>query len=298
MSDPRRIERILRQTLQTERMFGIDAVPLGDAVAEDEESAAPASRPAPPARTTPPPRDVPQRNVPSRNEGMEVKRPAAPDDPKPSVSRKGEKLTRAEKQQRLQTLDEGQVRGCKKCGLCESRTNTVFGEGDPGAKLLFIGEGPGQNEDEQGRPFIGRAGELLDRMIVAMGLSREKIYIANVVKCRPPNNRAPTPAEADACADYLKEQIETIQPQVIVTLGGPAMKRILNLKQGITSVRGTWHDVTDYATPTGKPIRVMPTFHPAYLLRSYTKENRAKVWSDLQKVMDELGLKSPGKGGA
>jgi DNA polymerase len=287
MSDPRRIERKLRQSLQAERMFGIDAVPLGsaDQIAEEQvPSPAPVQRP--PAAS---------RGVPPRHEGADVKKPPASEERRPVAARKGEKLTRTEKLQRLQTLDDSQVKGCTKCGLCDSRTNTVFGEGDPDAKLLFIGEGPGQNEDEQGRPFVGRAGELLDRMIVAMGLSREQVYIANVVKCRPPNNRAPTPEEADACADYLKEQIETIQPDVIVTLGGPAMKRILDLKEGITSVRGQWFEVGDYATRTGKPIRVMPTFHPAYLLRSYTKENRTKVWSDLQQVMAALGMTGTGQ---
>ncbi len=161
---------------------------------------------------------------------------------------------------------------------------TVFGEGDADAGLMFIGEGPGQNEDEQGRPFVGRAGELLTKMIAAMGFAREQVFIANVVKCRPPGNRTPTPAEADACWPYLRRQILTIEPHVIVTLGGPATKRLLDTKTGITALRGTWH-LFHGIEPEGPAVPVMPTFHPAYLLRSYTKENRAKVWSDLQAAM-------------
>ena len=151
---------------------------------------------------------------------------------------------------------------------------------------MFIGEGPGQNEDEQGVPFVGRAGELLTKMIVAMGLSRQEVYIGNVVKCRPPNNRTPTPDEVAACSGYLQRQIAVIRPTVIVTLGAPATKLMLNTKEGITSIRGTWRQ---YASPDlSEPIGVMPTFHPAYLLRSYTPDNRGKVWSDLQKVMAKL----------
>jgi DNA polymerase len=194
------------------------------------------------------------------------------------------RLDRATKLRVLTALDKDEVVGCRKCGLCGGRTQTVFGEGDPDAELMFIGEGPGQTEDELGRPFVGRAGELLDKMIVAMGLKREEVYIANVVKCRPPGNRAPTPAEVDACWGFLKRQIMTIQPRAIVTLGGPATKLILNTDKGITSIRGQWDTFRGLA-PDGPYIPVMPTFHPAYLLRSYTPENRKKVWSDLKNVM-------------
>ncbi|MCE9590490.1 MAG: uracil-DNA glycosylase [Planctomycetes bacterium] len=182
-------------------------------------------------------------------------------------------------------MNESEVKPCKKCTLCAGRINTVFGEGDADAKLMFIGEGPGQNEDETGRPFVGRAGELLDKMIVAMGLTREQVYIANVVKCRPPNNRAPLPDEVEACWDYLRRQIETINPRVIVTLGGPATKRVLQTDKGITSIRGIWAECKAF----NPPVPVMPTFHPAYLLRAYTMENRKKVWSDLQAAMKFIG---------
>ena len=181
-------------------------------------------------------------------------------------------------------MDEGEVRGCTACVLCENRTQTVFGEGDPDASIMFIGEGPGQNEDEQGRPFVGRSGELLTKQIQAMGFERSQVYIANVVKCRPPKNRTPLADEVAACSGYLRRQIETIRPKAIITLGGPAAKLVLNVDQGITRIRGMWHQY-DAVDP---PVPVMPTFHPAYLLRQYTKENRGKVWSDLQAVMKRL----------
>jgi len=196
-------------------------------------------------------------------------------------------LDRDSKAIALQTLDVNEVGSCTLCELSTSRTQTVFGEGDPGAKLMFIGEGPGKNEDEQGRPFVGRAGELLDKQIAAMQLKREQVYIANVVKCRPPNNRAPTPTEVQACGKYLCQQIQTIRPRVIMTLGSPATKLVLDTRLGITALRGTWH-VYHGLEPHGPAIPVMPTFHPAYLLRAYTPENRQKVWSDLKQVMGFL----------
>jgi len=149
---------------------------------------------------------------------------------------------------------------------------------------LFIGEGPGETGDKTGRPFVGRAGQLLDQMIAAMGLKREQVYIANIVKCRPPQNRAPAPDEVETCTPYLVRQIEIIRPKVIVTLGLPAAKYMLNSNSTMGRLRGQWHQ--------WRGIKLMPTFHPAYLLRSYTVENRQAVWSDLQKVMDEIGLKA------
>lgn len=191
-------------------------------------------------------------------------------------------MTRDEKQAILDQLDREQVKGCTRCGLCQSRTNTVFGEGDPDADLMFVGEGPGQDEDLAGRPFVGRAGQKLDEMIAAMGLGREQVYIANVVKCRPPGNRTPLPDEARACWPYLERQIEVIQPKVIVVLGNAAAKMLLDTPVGITKLRGQWQRFG--------AIDVMPTFHPAYLLRQYTPENRRRVWEDLQQVMQRLGL--------
>ncbi len=147
---------------------------------------------------------------------------------------------------------------------------------------MFIGEGPGADEDEQGRPFVGRAGQLLNKQIEAMGLKREDVFIANVVKCRPPGNRTPTPDEVAVCWPFLQRQIEVIRPEVIITLGNPATQAILKTTVGITRLRGQWHELWG--------IPVMPTFHPAYLLRQYTEENRRRVWDDLQKVMEKLGL--------
>jgi uracil-DNA glycosylase len=193
-------------------------------------------------------------------------------------------MSAAEKLKILTDLDANNVRGCILCRLCETRTQTVFGEGDVDAKIFFIGEGPGENEDLQGRPFVGRAGELLNKMIVAMGLQREQVYIANIVKCRPPGNRAPAPDEVAACTPFLEKQLETIQPKVIVTLGLPAMQYMLQNKSSMGKVRGQWHE--------WRGIKLMPTYHPAYVLRSYTPEVRATVWGDLQKVMTEIGMES------
>lgn len=170
-----------------------------------------------------------------------------------------------------------------------SITQMVFGEGNPEADLMFIGEAPGEEEDRTGRPFVGRAGKKLDEIIQAMGLSRETVYIANVLKSRPPNNRTPLQPEVDACSPYLVRQMQIIQPKVIVTLGGPATKLMLNTTVGITRLRGQWAEYVDEAR--GLAIPVMPTFHPAYLLRNYTPETRRQVWSDMQAVLERLGAR-------
>lgn len=200
-----------------------------------------------------------------------------------------------EKAAALKAIDNGEVKVCTRCGLCQGRHNTVFGEGDPNARLMFVGEGPGKDEDETGRPFVGRAGELLTKMITAMGLTREQIFIANIVKCRPPNNRAPTPDETAACWDYLMRQIRIIQPEVIVTLGNPSTHALLNTREGITRLRGSWQVMPQLADGV-VGIEIMPTFHPAYVLRQYNQDTRGKVWSDLQTVMQRLGLSLPKKG--
>jgi DNA polymerase len=194
-------------------------------------------------------------------------------------------LAPEQKRQRLVALNENEVRGCTKCRLCETRTQTVFGEGDSDAKIFFIGEGPGENEDLTGRPFVGRAGEMLNRWIAAMGLRREQVYIANIVKCRPPGNRVPAPDEVATCTPYLQRQLEIIRPKVIVTLGLPSAKYMLQSNSTMGRLRGQWHE--------WRGIKLMPTFHPAYVLRSYTQQVRAAVWDDLKKVMAELGLPPP-----
>jgi len=178
-----------------------------------------------------------------------------------------------------------QAAACRRCDLSKSRSQVVFGEGDPRAELMFIGEGPGHEEDLSGRPFVGPAGKLLGDIIKAMGLSRERVYIANIVKCRPPGNRTPRPEEAAACRPWLQSQLDLIRPKAVIALGACAAQNLLATSQPISKLRGRFHDL--------EGIPVMPTFHPAYLLRNYSSDNRRKVWSDAQQVMDRLGLKRP-----
>ena len=174
---------------------------------------------------------------------------------------------------------------CTRCKLAAGRTKLVFGVGDPAAELMFVGEGPGEDEDRQGEPFVGRAGQLLTKMIEAMGYRREQVYIANVVKCRPPGNRNPEPDEIEACEPFLRGQIEAIRAKVIVALGKFAAQTLLRDTSAISRLRGRWFEY--------EGVRLMPTFHPAYLLRS--PGEKAKAWEDLQLVMKELG-KPDGKG--
>ncbi|WP_022850009.1 uracil-DNA glycosylase [Limisalsivibrio acetivorans] len=171
------------------------------------------------------------------------------------------------------------VLSCTKCHLHETRTNVVYGVGDMNADLMFVGEGPGAEEDKQGIPFVGRAGQLLTKMIIAMKYEREDVFIANIVKCRPPGNRAPYQDEADACIPYLYKQIEMVKPKVIVCLGSVSAQYLLKTKTSISKIRGEYVDMNG--------IMVMPTFHPAYLLRN--PKMKKFVWEDLQKVMKTLG---------
>ncbi len=172
---------------------------------------------------------------------------------------------------------------CRRCKLHGGRTTLVFGVGDPHAELMFVGEGPGADEDLQGEPFVGKAGQLLTRMIEAMGFRREQVYIANVVKCRPPGNRDPEPAEIEACEPFLKKQIEAVRPKVIVALGKFAAQTLLRSAIPITRLRGSWGEY--------QGVRLMPTFHPAYLLRS--PREKVKAWEDLKQVMAALGKPPP-----
>lgn len=168
--------------------------------------------------------------------------------------------------------------GCKRCGLHATRTNVVFGAGDPNARLMFIGEAPGEEEDKQGLPFVGRAGGLLTKIIEAMGLKRGDVYIANILKCRPPNNRAPLPDEIAACGENVKRQVEMIKPRVICTLGKFASQTLLGTETPISALRGNFREYHG--------IKVMPTFHPAYLLRN--PDDKKLVWQDMKKVMKKL----------
>ncbi len=192
----------------------------------------------------------------------------------------------------LAELDESEVRGCTRCGLAQTRNRTVFGQGDPAARLVFVGEAPGFDEDRQGVAFVGRAGQLLTRMIAAMGLTREEVFICNVLKCRPPGNRDPLADEILACAPFLRRQLAIIRPEVLVALGAPAAKTLLCTAASIGKLRGRFHEYHLSATGAeGPSIPVMPTYHPAYLLR-YPAEKR-KTWDDLQMVMARLGLQPP-----
>ncbi|HMO05521.1 MAG TPA: uracil-DNA glycosylase [Kiritimatiellia bacterium] len=178
------------------------------------------------------------------------------------------------------------IRACRSCRLCETRTNTVPGQGNPQPELMFIGEGPGADEDEQGLAFVGRAGQLLTKIIEAMGFTRDDVFIGNIVKCRPPDNRVPEPDEMATCIPYLKEQIALLKPTVIVCLGATAVKGLFGDKvPGITKLRGTWMEF--------EGIEVMPTLHPAYLLRN--PPAKKDVWTDMQAVVKRLGRTLPKK---
>jgi DNA polymerase len=180
------------------------------------------------------------------------------------------------------TLDglRSELGDCSRCGLASGRKNIVFGAGDPGARVVFVGEAPGRDEDLQGEPFVGKAGHQLTRIIAAMGLARDKVYICNVIKCRPPGNRDPLPAEIAMCQPFLVRQLEIIGPKVICALGSFAARTLLNSDSGISRLRGRFHDFNG--------IPVMPTYHPSYLLRK--PQAKREVWEDIQKVMELLGL--------
>ena len=199
-----------------------------------------------------------------------------------------------------------EVLGCQECDLCRTRTNVVFGAGNPRASLMFIGEAPGEEEDRQGLPFVGRAGQLLTKIIEAMGLKREDVYIANILKCRPPNNRSPLPTEILACQQNVKRQVEMIKPRVICTLGKFASQTFLMTQTPISALRGNFREYPALHLVSGgipperdgrrdNGIKVMPTFHPAYLLRN--PDDKKLVWQDMKKVMKELSRpeENPGR---
>jgi DNA polymerase len=184
-----------------------------------------------------------------------------------------------------------EVDACRKCELGSLRKNSVPGEGNPHADIVFVGEGPGADEDAQGRPFVGRAGQLLDKIIAAMGLKRNDVYICNIIKCRPPENRDPRPEEIISCLPFLKRQLALIHPKIIVALGAHAAKTLLETQKPIGHLRGKFQDF--YFDDFSPPVKLMPTFHPAYLLRNYSHENRQYVWEDMKTVLAELGLPVP-----
>lgn len=241
--------RLARQHLETARLLGVDFVPLSrlEAAGDGEADAAP-----PVANASTPVTEAARGRVAALEE--------------------------------LRRRHDG---SCPHCTVVTGHTQTVFGEGDAEARVMFVGEAPGEEEDRTGRPFVGRAGRKLDEIITAMGLRRRDVYIANILKARPPNNRTPLAHEVEACAPFLAEQIRIIRPRAIVALGGPSAKFLLQTQDGITRLRGQWASWID--PDGGLEVPVMPTFHPAYLLRNYTPQTRGQVWSDMQAVMARIG---------
>ncbi len=191
--------------------------------------------------------------------------------------RKTDELSKSEKTKELSKLEK-QVEKCTECGLCKGRTNVVFGIGDPDADLMFVGEAPGYYEDVRGEPFVGRAGQLLTKIIESIGLKREEVYIANILKCRPPENRNPNAKEIVLCTPHLIKQIEIIRPKVICALGTFAAQTLLDTKEAIGKLRGKFFEY--------QGTKFLPTYHPAYLLRN--PNDKKKVWSDIKKVRDYL----------
>lgn len=173
---------------------------------------------------------------------------------------------------------EQSIINCKKCKLCQNRTNIVFGKGNKNAEIMFIGEGPGADEDREGEPFVGKAGKLMNEAFKGLGINRQEVYIANIVKCRPPSNRVPEEDEAEACLNYLRNQVILVKPKIIVLLGSTALKNILGKEYGITNARGKWIEK--------KGIMYMPTWHPAALLRDENK--KIEFWKDLKEVVNKL----------
>jgi DNA polymerase len=281
------------QHLESLQARGVRFVDISsDQLAQLKSSAAGSGRPAPA-----PPKPAP---APVRPAAFAAPRPAP--SPRPAVSQPeilagapgsvaaaaAPKLSPEEKVAAIQQLRE-RVLPCVKCKhLAEARKNVVFGVGSPNAELMFVGEAPGADEDEQGEPFVGKAGQLLTKIIQTMGLSRETVYIANILKCRPDTpgqsagNRKPTPEEMQTCLPYLQEQIDIIQPKVIVALGATAVEGLLGKTEGITRLRGNWRSYR------GTPL--MPTYHPAYLLRNQAMSEKRRVWEDMLQVMETLGL--------
>jgi DNA polymerase len=187
-----------------------------------------------------------------------------------------------------------EVRACRKCELGSQRRNAVPGQGCVTAELVFVGEGPGGDEDACGLPFVGRAGQLLNKIIGAMGLSREDVFICNIIKCRPPGNRDPKRDEIAACYPYLDRQLRILRPKVIVALGGHAAKTLLDTNEAIGRLRGRAHQYLPGGAEEGEAIDLVATYHPAYLLRNYTRDSRGKVWDDMKKVLGLLGREVPG----
>jgi DNA polymerase len=262
----------LRTRVEYDRELGVLGYPRGATANPPRSAAAPATPPGP-AATVPPNavRSAPSAPAPSPRPGAVPRELFVP----PGLAD-------------TRSLDELRsfIGDCRRCKLAGHRTQIVFGVGNPRARLVFAGEAPGRDEDLKGEPFVGRAGQLLTEIITkGMKLRREDVYIANVIKCRPPENRNPEPDEVQSCEPFLIRQLELIKPEVIVALGKFAVQTLLGSKEAITRLRGRWHDYHG--------IPLMPTFHPAYLLRN--PADKRLVWEDIQKVMKALGIGVAGK---
>jgi DNA polymerase len=218
-------------------------------------------------------------------ESPQEDQPIPPRKPIQAAPQIGAEVPPAARAAALQLIRD-EIGDCTRCALHSGRNQLVFGDGDAAARLLFVGEGPGADEDAQGIPFVGKAGQLLNNMIGAMGLKREQVYIANVVKCRPPANRTPEPDEANTCSPFLFRQIDVVRPEVIVALGATAATYLLGMRQPLAGLRGRVHSF--------RGTKLIITYHPAYLLRDPRQKKEA--WADLQIAMRELGLKPPSKG--
>jgi DNA polymerase len=243
----------------------------------------PAIQPAPRNPAAPPARSAPTISVPAHHAEATFTSPM----PKPPsfdalAPPPAQTVPAANRIAALEAV-RAEIGDCSRCPLAYAGRHTiVFGDGDPNARLMFVGEGPGADEDASGLPFVGKAGQLLNNMIAAMGLRREEVYIANIVKCRPPGNRAPDFVEATTCSQFLLKQIDIVRPEVIVALGATAATYLLGVKQSLASLRGQWH--------TARGAKVAVTYHPAFLLRD--PRQKVEAWKDLQSVMAEMGLTS------
>ena len=272
------LNKVVRQHLEMEGFFTGFAVRGKTAVREDSAPKA-GSQGAVMSSATAAPDSNPQSCHPGPRSGAAIRNPQSTVDA-------GTELAAV----------AAEVGLCRKCPLGSIRRNPVPGEGHPRARIMFVGEAPGADEDAQGRPFVGRAGQLLDKIIAACGLRRDEVFIGNILKCRPPENRDPRPEEIINCLPYLQRQIEAINPDILVALGGHAAKTLLNTVRPIGQLRGQFHE---YCSGVGRPpIKLMATFHPAYLLRNYSEQNRRYVWEDMKRVLLELGLPVPERKGS
>jgi DNA polymerase len=272
--------KILLPDSLREKLAAATQPPVAAAAPALRSSAAPSSNPRPPALTPAARQSSPALSVPPPEFTSPMPKPPSFDTLAPLPSKI---VPAADRVAALEAV-RAEIGDCTRCPLAYAGRHTiVFADGDPNARLMFVGEGPGADEDASGLPFVGKAGQLLNNMIAAMGLKREEVYIANIVKCRPPGNRAPEFVEATTCSQFLLKQIDIVHPQVIVALGATAATYLLGVKQSLASLRGQWH--------TARGAKVAVTYHPAFLLRD--PRQKGEAWKDLQRVMAEMGLTPP-----